>query len=464
MKKWIKRLSLILMTVIALPGLIYLGLAIYYQDSFMYGTWINGIYCTGKTVSEVADEVAGNFTYDTLYVITPQDVETLETKSLDIQFDFEKALEEYRRNQNPFVWYSHMLTGHQNEEVVPVISFNEEALEQWLYTTDSYKSNLNLEEDELQIILGKNGYEIYEKKEQILNLSLAQEKIAEVIRNTGTEINLEEEGCYFTREETVEMQEAREIFSKIDEFQNLNLVYKIKENERKVMPDELAKFLALDENGQFCLNKKGGLVIDKVAIENFVAQLAKEYDTWGNYDFVTHDGRKINLKKGNYGTQIHQIKEVAFLVNYLREPEDLIRQPEYLKDNTFEDRNNIDNTYVEIDLTAQKMFYFENKKMEIETDVVTGCIANKTITPEMVCYVYGQSRDAILKGKDYRSFVNYWMPVYGGIGIHDATWRKDFGGDIYLKSGSHGCINTPLEVMDIFYPKVQKGTPVVIHY
>ena len=46
-------LSILLLTMIILPGLIYLGLAIYYQDSFMYGTWINGIYCTGKTIEEV---------------------------------------------------------------------------------------------------------------------------------------------------------------------------------------------------------------------------------------------------------------------------------------------------------------------------------------------------------------------------------------------------------------------------
>ena len=110
MKKWIKRISLLLMTVIILPGLIYLGLAVYYQDSFMYGTWINGIYCTGKTVQEAAKELTENFEYDVLYVVTPQDVEVIETVTLELQFDFEKALEEYRERQNPFVWYFHMLT------------------------------------------------------------------------------------------------------------------------------------------------------------------------------------------------------------------------------------------------------------------------------------------------------------------------------------------------------------------
>ena len=69
-----------------------------------------------------------------------------------------------------------------------------------------------------------------------------------------------------------------------------------------------------------------------------------------------------------------------------------------------------------------------------------------------------------LKKTNYRSFVNYWVPVYGGIGIHDATWRDEFGGKLYKKSGSHGCINTPLEKMEELYDMLEIGMPVVIHY
>ena len=69
MKKWFKVISVFLLMIVVLPGLIYLGLAIYYQDSFMYGTWINGIYCTGKTIEEVEIELVENFEYENLYVL-----------------------------------------------------------------------------------------------------------------------------------------------------------------------------------------------------------------------------------------------------------------------------------------------------------------------------------------------------------------------------------------------------------
>ena len=464
MKKWIKYLSVILMIVIGLPGLIYLGLAIYYQDTFMYGTWINGIYCTGKTVQEAAKELTENFEYDSLYVITPQDVEVIEPDSFEIKYDFESALEEYRDRQNPFVWYSHVLTGHQNEEVLPKISFNENVLEDWIYTTDSYNSNLELKDDRLSIVMGENGYEILEEKEKILNTPLAQERIAEVIRNAGSEINLEEEGCYFTREETLEMQEVRNLFQKIEDVQNISLTYKLKEVERRIMPSEIALWIAKDKSGNIQLDQDGGLIFDKNAVSAFVEQLARDYDTWQRFPFTTHDGREIVLTKGNYGTKIYQQKEVTYLMNYLEEPVEMIREPAYIRNITYQDSNFIDRTYVEVDMTLQKMMFFSEGEKVFETDVVTGCTSQGMGTPEIVCYVYSKTKNAILRGKNYRSFVNYWVPVYGGIGLHDATWRDEFGGEIYKRSGSHGCVNTPLERMTELYDMLEVGMPVVIHY
>ena len=464
MKKWIKRLSLILMTVIILPGLIYLGLAIYYQDSFMYGTWINGIYCTGKTVSEAAEELAEKFEYDLIYVVTPQNVEVLNVEDLEVQYDFKSTLNEYRGKQNPLSWYSHMLTGHQDEKVVPEITFNQDLLEEWIYATDSYKSNLQLDEDYLLIVLGENGYEIIEKKEQILNVSLAAERLTEIIQNTGTEINLEEEGCYFTREETLEMQEVRALYEKIERIQNLSLTYKLKEKEKKIMPVEFAAWISRNEDGSFKMDKNGQLLFDKEAIIAFVKELANENDTWHNFPFLTHDGREIVLTRGNYGTKIYQQKEVSYLLNYLKNPTEVIREPAYIRNVTYKERNAIDMTYVEVDMTSQKMMFFLEGEKVFETDVVTGCTSQGMGTPEMVCYIYRKSRDAILKGENYRSFVNYWVPVYGGIGLHDATWRNKFGGELYKKSGSHGCINTPLEKMAELYDMLEVGMPVVIHY
>ena len=54
------------------------------------------------------------------------------------------------------------------------------------------------------------------------------------------------------------------------------------------------------------------------------------------------------------------------------------------------------------------------------------------------------------------------MPIYGAVGLHDATWRWSFGGDIYTYNGSHGCVNLPLNTAAYIYNNVPTGTTVKI--
>ena len=47
-------------------------------------------------------------------------------------------------------------------------------------------------------------------------------------------------------------------------------------------------------------------------------------------------------------------------------------------------------------------------------------------------------------------------------GMHDATWRWRFGGNIYTYDPSHGCVNMPLDKAEDLYYMVEIGTPVYI--
>ena len=67
-------------------------------------------------------------------------------------------------------------------------------------------------------------------------------------------------------------------------------------------------------------------------------------------------------------------------------------------------------------------------------------------------------------GDSYETPVTYWMPFNGGIGFHDAAWRESFGGVIFQSSGSHGCINMPLDMAALMYENIYAGFPVVCFY
>ena len=56
------------------------------------------------------------------------------------------------------------------------------------------------------------------------------------------------------------------------------------------------------------------------------------------------------------------------------------------------------------------------------------------------------------------------MPFNGGIGLHDANWRKTFGGTIYKTNGSHGCVNLPPAVAKTIYENISAGDPVLCYH
>ena len=139
------------------------------------------------------------------------------------------------------------------------------------------------------------------------------------------------------------------------------------------------------------------------------------------------------------------------------------RVPMYSKD-AYSRTKELGNTYIEVDFGAQKLYYYEEGELKLETDIVSGNMRRRWDTPQGVNYVYNKQKNRVLRGQGYATPVKFWMPVDGAIGIHDADWRDEFGGDEYKTNGSHGCVNVPKEVMPQLYEMVVIGTPVIMFY
>ncbi len=124
-------------------------------------------------------------------------------------------------------------------------------------------------------------------------------------------------------------------------------------------------------------------------------------------------------------------------------------------------------TYIEISIANQYMWYYVDGQLLVETPVVTGCEANGDGTNKGVFIVKYLDEGAYLSGGSSNRgpgyHVDYWIPFDGNIGLHDAQWVTEFGGDIYLENGSHGCVNTPLEAMKTIYMNCERFCTVVVH-
>ena len=134
------------------------------------------------------------------------------------------------------------------------------------------------------------------------------------------------------------------------------------------------------------------------------------------------------------------------------------------------DGNDVGGSYVEVDVSRQTAFLFENYEKTLETPCVTGCAADGHDTTKGIFSIQNKVSPTTLRGYNpdgslkYASDVTYWMPFHDGEGLHDAdNWRSEYGGDIYLYDGSHGCVNLPLEAARTIYERTWVGFPVVVH-
>ena len=123
------------------------------------------------------------------------------------------------------------------------------------------------------------------------------------------------------------------------------------------------------------------------------------------------------------------------------------------------------NSFIEINLENQYLWFYRKGNLVMSTPIVSGSVANGTETPTGAFSVSYTSKNTKLAGPGYSYTVGYWIPYYGNIGIHDATWRtSDYGDDTYLTAdGSHGCIEVPEEAAKLIYENASTYIPVLVY-
>ena len=228
----------------------------------------------------------------------------------------------------------------------------------------------------------------------------------------------------------------------------------------------------------FTYDAEGNYVEDQETlmanIQAYTAELAAKYDTVGRSRVIrsTATGEDVTVEGGDYGFLIDQEEESKQLLQDIQGHVNTEREPVYARRGAVYGENDIGDTYVEVDLTGQHLWYYKDGFLLMDSDFVSGTYYNyERRTPAGSYYLKYKQRDQVLRpapnpdgSYDYESPVDYWMPFNGGIGFHDADWRWVFGGSIYLYNGSHGCINLPVSFAGEFYNSLEAGCPIICFY
>lgn len=212
--------------------------------------------------------------------------------------------------------------------------------------------------------------------------------------------------------------------------------------------------------GFITVSDKMEVSVSKSAIESYVDQMAEKHNG-SDYKgkFVTTGGTTISSTVTYYGQRVNKSALADDIYKCITEKKSGTRTAPY----SAKSSKPFGGSYVEIDLSAQKLWLYKDGERIVTTNLVSGSVAEGHRTPTGVYSIYAKQTDRYLSGADYRSWVNYWMPFLGGYGLHDATWRSSFGGTIYHYNGSHGCVNLPLSAAKKIYNNVSVGTKVILY-
>ena len=212
------------------------------------------------------------------------------------------------------------------------------------------------------------------------------------------------------------------------------------------------------------------MAVDRSRAAAWVAEMAAEFDTAGTArTFHTAGGTDVTLT-GPYGWKVDQEAETDALIAAIQAGESVTREPVWSSAAASHDGNDYGNTYVEVDMGNQHVYFFQDGQLVWDAPCVTGNLSKHYDTPEGIYGLYYKQQDKVLRGAkradgtyEYESPVKYWMPFNGGIGLHDADWRSSFGGTIYKTNGSHGCVNLPPSKTKELYDYLYKNVPVICH-
>lgn len=456
-----------LCTCIALAIIFVFFVTFYYNDGFTYDTWVNGVYCTGKSIDEVNDKLKQDFDIEYVTVTSNyHDEEKIYLNSIDAKVDYKKALLDIKRKQNSFGWIKKLFSyGADNLTIKPKVSFNETKLDKEVCSLGVVK---DYSEDVPQILEIRyspdEGYYLFDGTNEELNKKDVIKAIEDAFEN-DYKVSLDD-SLFKERKPSKEMIETKKVWDDALKFFDLGLVYDMGKEKISIDKPILSKFIVFDEKtGDFVRTEDNGFYIDDGKALEYIDGLCDLYDTYQKPRVITtHLGEEKTINKSTYGTKLNKKAEEAYFLQALKERKREVHVPVYLYEGYVRGLDDIGDTLIEVDLTRQLLYYIENGEVKMTCDVVTGKPSAGRATPEMVTYVNRKRRKTVLRGEDYASFVEYWIAIYSTtIGLHDASWQKEFGGERYLTHGSRGCINMRLDDVKTLYDIVEVGLPVLVY-
>lgn len=434
---------------------IYLSGVIYFKEHFYMGSIINGINVSGKKVDEAKEEVVKNIKKYSLEIKNSDGTsDILSEEQIGLDNGLARKIKSVKDTQNRFLWILGTFNKKQYELQIEQ-TYDENMLKDSISKLSCLNQSKIITSKDATLRYDGRKYEISKEMQgNKINEKILYENIVKAIIDGKKIIDLEKLGCYEKPKYTSTSKEILEAKDSLNKYVSSQIIYEFGDNREVVAGELISKWISIESNLDVDIDREG--------IQKYVANLANKYHIKNeSREFIGQSGEIVKVVNKEKIQCIDEEQETEDLIKNIKEGEKLSKKPIYKE---IEKNEELVNTYVEIDLTKQYIWFYKNGELVTQGNVVTGNVSTNHSTPPGIFKLSYKQKDTVLRGVGYSSPVDYWMPFNGGIGIHDASWRAEFGGEIYKKNGSHGCINTPYDVVKAIFNNIESGTIIICHY
>lgn len=451
----------------------YAAGALYYTNHLFAGSKINGMDCANMTEKKADAALKKQVeSYEIELDFRNNESRTISGSDIGYQYIGSGDVKDVMKKQNPLLWVSGLFS-KKNYNVEIDANFDKTALKAQLDGLDCLQeANMEAPAD-AQIAFVDNQFVIQDETQgTTIDEGTLLTALEEAVCTSQTKLSVEKTGAYAKPSVTKDDETLIHQKDIWNSCATATITYTFGDEQEVLDGMQIKDWLSYDEEGNYVENKEAVMA----HIKEYVLDLATRRNTMGRDRTITSTmtGEPVTVSGESYGFRIDQSEEAEQIYENIVNHDVVTREPAYASRAAIYSMtgDDIGNTYVEVDLGNQHLWYYKEGTLIMDTDFVSGTYTvSDRRTPSGTYYLMYKQKDQVLRGTrradgtyEYESPVKYWMPFNGGIGFHDASWRYSFGGSIFMYSGSHGCVNLPSSMASELYENIEAGCPILCFY
>lgn len=451
--------------------IVYLAGMLYYNDKFLNGTMVNGSDVGGMTLQKANDQLSKKVNGQSLKLIfNDGQSEVLQSAQLGVSYNKDNSLNQLMKNQNKWAWFIGFFKNEKNT-LTDLIQISDENLTNGIASMEHAKEENQIAPTDAYIQYKDGSFSIIEETlGSKFNIEELVKNIKVALSEGKQQLDVTKANGYVKPHVYKDDQDLNNQLKAANEYCLSAITYTTpKGKEIALDGSTLITWLSKQDDGSYTKDES----VFKEKLTAFVKEIASQYNSIGaTRTFTGKDGQSHTVSGGTYGFRVSTDSEVSALLKMINENKsENNRIPEHTGQLPSGENGGLGTTYLEINITKQHLWFVKDGSVVLESDFVSGKESDPTrLTPSGTYYIYNKERNRVLRGTkqpngkyEYESPVSYWMPFNKGIGLHDASWRSTFGRDIYINSGSHGCINLPTGFAGSLYSQIYVNLPVVVY-